>query len=153
MSKCFFFYFKSNTFYQTVNNYIELCKIVHTHKDKRDIYHHLHLLKGRYTFGSSQRPVFSLGVSQHKHKTTFEHFSLTGQRNCEKMIEKTTLLDELVCFQTGKKDFQLEVFYYFGDRLPLFSKSMLFQREPFLTMLYTINSSAMLNTKSVFKLF
>ena len=88
-----------------MNNYIELCKIVHTHKDKRDIYHHLHLLKGRYTFGSSQRPVFSLGVSQHKHKTTFEHFSLTGQRNCEKMIEKTTLLDELVCFQTGKKDF------------------------------------------------
>ena len=27
-------------------------------------------LKGRYTFGNCQRPVFSLGVSQHKHKIT-----------------------------------------------------------------------------------
>ena len=27
-------------------------------------------LKGRYTFGNCQRPVFSLGVSHHKHKIT-----------------------------------------------------------------------------------
>ena len=27
-------------------------------------------LKGRYTIGKCQRPVFSLGVSQHKHKIT-----------------------------------------------------------------------------------
>ena len=30
----------------------------------------LFLLKGRYTFGNCQRPVFSLGVSQHMHKIT-----------------------------------------------------------------------------------
>ena len=27
-------------------------------------------LKGRYTFGNCQRPVFSLGVSHHKHIIT-----------------------------------------------------------------------------------
>ena len=34
------------------------------------------------------------------------------------MKEKTPLLDEFVCFQIGIKDFKLEVFYYFSQKLP-----------------------------------
>ena len=37
-------------------------------------------------------------------------------------------------------------------KITSFSKTMLLQREPFRTMFYTINSSLMLVTKSVFKL-
>ena len=32
------------------------------------------------------------------------------------MREKTPLLDEFVCLQIGKKDFLLEVFYYFSEK-------------------------------------
>ena len=35
------------------------------------------------------------------------------------MKEKTPLMDEFVCFQIEIKDFQLEVFYYFSEKLPL----------------------------------
>ena len=85
-------------------------------KDYKIVY-----LKGRYTFGNSQRPLFSLGVSQHKHKITSGwKFELKFNQSCEKMMrEKTPLLDEFVCFQIRIKDFWLEVFYYFSEKLPL----------------------------------
>ena len=64
-------------------------------------------LKTLYTFGNSQRPVFSLGVSHHQHKTTSLwqlglNWSSKLQENDER---KTPLLDEFVCFQIGIKDF------------------------------------------------
>ena len=59
-------------------------------------------LKGRYTLiVNCQRPVFSLGVSQHKYK-------ITSLWSCEKLTrEKTPLLDEFVFFQIGITDFIL----------------------------------------------
>ena len=42
-------------------------------------------LKALYTFGNYQRPVFSLGVSKHKHKrTACENVGSIGHRTCEK---------------------------------------------------------------------
>ena len=69
------------------------------------------------------------------------------------MREKTPLLDEFMCFQIGIIDFWLEFWLeVFSWEITSFSKSLLLQRESFLTMFYTINSSPMLFTKSVFKL-
>ena len=59
------------------------------------------LLKTLDTIGNCQRPVFSLGVSQHMHKiTTCENLSLIGRWSCEITTkEKTPLSHEDVCFQ------------------------------------------------------
>ena len=70
-------------------------------------------LKERYGFGNCQRPVFSLGVSQHKHKiTNLWKFGLNWSSKLRENDErkKPTLLDEFVCFVRGIKDFKLEVF-------------------------------------------
>ena len=42
--------------------------------------------------------------------------------------------------------------HYFSEKLPLFTKSMLLQSESFPTVFYTVNSSPVLATESVFKL-
>ena len=61
------------------------------------------ILKALYMFGNCQRPVFSLGVSHLNHRIIS-----IGHRGCEKMMnEKTSLLDEFVCFQIGIKDFYM----------------------------------------------
>ena len=58
-------------------------------------------LKTVDTIGNCHRPVFSLGVSQHLHKTRCENLSSIGRQSCEIIMkEKTPLLShELVCFQ------------------------------------------------------
>ena len=67
-------------------------------------------LKGTDTFGNCQRPVFSLGVSQHKYKNLWK-FGLNWSSNFEKIIkEKTPLLHKFVCFQMPEQDFRPEVF-------------------------------------------
>ena len=54
--------------------------------------------------------------------------SSIGHRSCEKIMrEKTPLLDEFVCFQIGIKDFWLEDFYYFSEKLP-FSQNLCYFR-------------------------
>ena len=52
------------------------------------------------TIGICQRPVFSLGVSQHMQKITCENLNSIGRRSCKvKMEEKTPLTHKVVCFQ------------------------------------------------------
>ena len=57
------------------------------------------------------------------------------------MKDKTPLLHNFVCFQM-----QTEAFHHLSENLLLSQK---LQREPFLTMRYTINSSPLLVTKLV----
>ena len=64
------------------------------------------------------------------------------------MREKTPLLAELVCFQI--KDFWLEVFYH-CEKLHL-SQNLCYTMFYAITMFYTINSSPMPATMSVYKL-
>ena len=47
------------------------------------------------------------------------------------MKEKTPLLDKSVCFQIGIKDFLLEVFNYFSEKLPLSQKLRYFRGSRF----------------------
>ena len=47
------------------------------------------------------------------------------------MKEKTPLLDESVCFQIGIKYFELEVFYYFSEKLTLSQKLRYFRGSRF----------------------
>ena len=66
------------------------------------------------------------------------------------MKEKTPLSHEVVCFQmldfeTSKSN--SEVSKSNSWKITSFSKTTLLQREPFLTMFYTINSSPLLVTK------
>ena len=63
-------------------------------------------LKGRYMFGSCQRPVFSLGVSHHGHEiTSLWKFGLNRSSKLRRNYERknTPFLDELVYFQIGIK--------------------------------------------------
>ena len=73
-------------------------------------------LKTVDTIGNCQRPVFSLGVSQHIHKMTMcEKFELNCGQSCEIhviMEEKTPLSQKLVCFQmhgfgTSKSNYEV----------------------------------------------
>ena len=79
-------------------------------------------LKGKviYTFGNCQRPVFSLGVSQHKHKITslwtFElNWSSKLWENDER--QKHPFWTNLCAFRSRRR--LLEVVYYFSENLPL----------------------------------
>ena len=110
----------------------------------------INLFKGTVdAIGNCQRPgwVFSLDVSQHNiHKIT-NLWKLRVLLSCNKIVmEKTRLLHKSVSFQVSKRGFgssglNIWVRNYF------FLKTTLLQREPFLTMFYTINSSPMLVTK------
>ena len=78
--------------------------------------------------------------------------SSIGGRSCEIIIkEKTPLSREVVCFQM--LDFEtsnkLEVSKSNSWKISSFSKTTSLQREPFLTMFYTINLSPLLVTVSV----
>ena len=69
-----------------------------------------------------------------------------------KMKEKTPLLHEL-CSQMHNTRLQLKSFFIkFSEKITSFSKTTVLQREPLLTMVYTINSSLLLATKYVFML-
>ena len=52
-------------------------------------------LKTLDTFSNCQRPVFSLGVSQHK--ITFENLNSIGHRSCEIIMEKKKLRYAKLC--------------------------------------------------------
>ena len=52
-------------------------------------------LKTLDTFSNCQRPVFALGVSQHK--ITFENLNSIGHRSCEIIMEEKTPLSNKVC--------------------------------------------------------
>ena len=68
-------------------------------------------LKGRYTFGNCQTPVFqSLGLSQHKHKACENLSPIWSSELRENDERKNTLVWRIVCFQIGIKDFWLEDF-------------------------------------------
>ena len=91
-------------------------------------------LKGRYTIGNCQRPVFSLGVSQHIHKiTNLWKFELNRP---SEFGEKTSSYNSFIILV----------------RNYLFFKNYVTSDGLVSTMFYTINSSPMLVTKSVFKI-
>ena len=54
-------------------------------------------LKAVDTIGNCQRPVFTLGVSQHMHKHTCENFSLICRRSCEIIMKEKTPLSHKLC--------------------------------------------------------
>ncbi len=67
--------------------------------------------------------------------------------------KNTTLLHRIVCFQMHEKGFMPETFLRFnfwGENFTSFSKTTSLQRESFLKMFYSINSSPVLFTKYVF---
>ena len=88
--------------------------------------HHC-VLKALYTFGNCQRPVFSLGVSHHKHKNVkqscenWPHLSSKLRENDER---KNTLVGRICVLSDRKK--RLEVLYYFSEKLPLSQKIQYF---------------------------
>ena len=91
-----------------------------------------------------QTPVFLLGVSQHRHKiTNCEHFRLNWSSNLQENNERKNILvaQNFVCFQMPNKRL-IEV-----CSLLIFEWEIASQREPYLTLFYTINSSSLLNTK------
>ena len=110
-------------------------------------------LKTVDTIGNCQRPVFSLGVSQHMHKiTNLWKFELDWSSELRDMMKrkKTPLSHEVVCFQM--LDFETsnsksEVSKSNSWKITSFSKSTSLQREMFLTMFYTINLSPLFVTK------
>ena len=60
------------------------------------------------------------------------------------MKEKNTFVGRICeLSDRNKTHSDIEVFYYFSEKLPLF-RNLYYFREPFLTMFYTINSSPML---------
>ena len=98
-------------------------------------------LKAVDTIGNCQRPVFSLGVSKHMHKIP----------NLWKFeLDWSSVLREVVCFQMldfENSNSELEVLKSNSWKITSFSKTTSLQRELFLTMFCTINSSSLLITK------
>ena len=112
------------------------------------------MLKGRYTFGYCQRPVFSLGVSQHRHKiTSLWKFGLNRSSKLRENYEtKKTPVRQICVLSDRNKRLLARSLLLFKWESTSFSKTTLPQRESFSTMFYTINCSPMHVTKSVFKL-
>ena len=98
-------------------------------------------LKTLDTF-TCQRPVFSLGVSQHMHTMTnlWNFFCSIGHRSCKKEHPHYITLCDLRCIIKG---FSWN-FLLLEWEITSLSKTTLLQKERVLTMLYTINSSPML---------
>ena len=124
------------------NDKIWAITITRNIKCKKIKYNLRDILKGRCTMGNCQRLVFSLGVSQHRHKITNLwkldlHWSSKLRENDER---KNTLVGRICVLPERNKRL-----------LPLSQKTTLLQRESFPIMFYTTNSSPMPVTKSVFK--
>ena len=63
----------------------------------------LSLLKGRYTSGYCQRPVFSLGVSQHVHKiTSLWKFGLNRSSKLRENDERKNTLVRRICVPSNR---------------------------------------------------
>ena len=87
---------------------------------------------------------------------TFNKFELNWSSKLQNMNEtKKTLSHEVVCFQMldfETSNSKLEVLKSNSWKITSFSKTTSLQREPFLTMCYTINLSPLLVTKWGFML-
>ena len=104
---------------------------------------------------SCQRPVFSLGVSQHKkinmHKQkNMWKFELNWSSKFRDIImkENKIIIFTRRCvldFETSKSN--SDVSKSNSWKITSFTKNTLIQREPFLKMFYTINLSPLLFTK------
>ena len=111
-------------------------------------------LKTLDTIGYCQRPLFSLGVSQHIQKiTNLCKFELNWSSELRDNYERKkhpchTKLCAFICmpdFETSSS--KLEVSKSNSWKITSLSKTKTLQREPFLTMFYTINLSPLLVTK------
>ena len=112
------------------------------------------------TIGYCLRPIFTVGVSQHMLKIThlwkFElNRSMKLRDINEKKKKQGVVSQRVVCFQM--LDFETsssksEVSKSNSWKFAPFSKTMLLQRMPFLTMFYTINLSPLLVIKKGFML-
>ena len=90
------------------------------------------------TFGNCQRPVFSLGVSQHGHKITNLWI---GRRSCKRIMEEKTLLSHKLCafrcLLSRPHLRSLNQLKYFSEKLILSQKLHYFRAgEPFLTLFF-----------------
>ena len=109
-------------------------------------------LKAVDTIGNCQRLAFTV-VSQHMHKiTNLWKFNLNRSSNLRDNNERkrAPLSHEVVCVQMV--DFETsnsksEVLKSNSWKITSFSKTMALQREPFLTVFYTINLSPLFVTK------
>ena len=111
-------------------------------------------LKGWYTNGNCERPVFSLGVSNHNHTiTSLWKFGLNRSLKLRENDDRKNTLVGRICVLSDRNTRLLAwSLLLFEWEITSFSKTTLLQRESSPTMFYTINSSPMLITKSVFKL-
>ena len=111
-------------------------------------------LKTVDTIGNCQRLVFSLCVSKHMHKiTNLWKFELNWSSKLRDMneIKKTPLSHEVVCFHMldfETSNSKLEVSKSKSWKITFFLKTTSLQREPFLTIFYTINLSPLYSLPS-----
>ena len=113
----------------------------------------LQTLNSHHTIGNCQRPVFSLAVYHHMHKITDQWilFLLNRSSKLRENNERNTNLSHVVVcflmldFETSNS--KSEVSKSNSWKSTSFSKTTLLQREPFLTMFYTFNSSPFVVTK------
>ena len=92
-------------------------------------------LEALNTFGNCQRPVFSLGVSQHMHnKQICDNLDPVGHLSCKRIMKKKThLLHKCVWFQMPKailKDFRPEASDIWVRNYP-FLKNYIFRGRRF----------------------
>ena len=101
------------------------------------------------TIGNCQRPVFSLGVSQHKHKITnpVKKFSLKLRYNNERKIPFLHEVCAFSCLILRLQNLILRSRIKFVEKYFFLQKTLSLQRKPFLTMFYTINLSPLLISK------
>ena len=106
------------------------------------------------TIGNCQRPFFSLGVYQHLHKiTNLWKFELDWSSELQDNYERkkhpchTKMLDTFRCLISRPQILNLRSWNQICGKFLLSRKTMSLQREPFLTMFYTINLSPLLVTK------
>ena len=111
------------------------------------------VLKTLNTIRNCQRPVFSFGVSKHMHtkkpvkKRT--RWSSKLRDNNGRKITLAELCFQMLDFGTSKSNSEVSKSNskILVENYIFFSRTTLLQREPFLTMFYTINSSPLLVTK------
>ena len=115
-------------------------------KTSRSFYSALTLL---YFFIYFQRPVFSLGVSQHMHKiTNLWKFELDWSSELRDNYErKNTLITRSCMLDFETSNSILEVSKSNWWKILSFSKTTPLQRDLFLTMFYITNLSPLLVTK------
>ena len=116
-------------------------------KIKKQWWHQTFKLKALDTIGNCQRPVFSLAESQHIHKlTNLWKVKLNRSSKLRDNNERKSTLVTRCCALSADVWFRDLKFYksvpeiQFDENNIFFSKSTSLQREPFLTMFYTINN-------------